>query len=160
MSFFILSWFVFLSYTTTCANGSYILKCSDGMYNWTVSVHDQAELDNFMEQATSPIDKNTSRCIQLSLTGDFRYRLNIVKMMQIQLGTAGGLIIMGVNGGTVAIDCVASVPDMEELKRSLTPISNTSLVVFDGLTFVKCPVPILIEEVSLIVVQNCEFRYV
>ena len=74
LSLLLFWWLVFPS----CVNGN-IFKCSDDIYNWTVSVHDQAELDNFMEQATSPIDKNTSRCVQLSLTGDIRYRLNIVK---------------------------------------------------------------------------------
>ena len=140
-------WLVFL---TGCVTGNHLFKCSDDIYNWTVSVHDQAELDDFMEQATSPIDTNTSRCVQLSLTGDFRYRLDIVKMMQIQLGTAGGLIVVGVKG-PVEIDCVPNVSDI------LEPISNTSLVIFYGLKFVKCPIPILIEEVSLILVQNCDF---
>ena len=140
-----------------CANAHHLLTCfREDVFNWTVSVQDQMELDTFMEQAAVPINGNTSRCIQLSLTEGIHYRLNIVKMMQIHLGTAGGLIIAGTNG-RVKIDCIASVPDMEELKRLLKPISSTSLVVFDGLTFVKCPVPILIKEVSLIVVQNCEF---
>ena len=139
--------FVFFS----CVNGNYIFKCSDDIYNWTVSVHDQVELDNFMEQATSPIDKNTSRCIQLSLIGDIRYRLNIVKMMQIQLGTVGGLIVVGAAEGPVEIDCVANASDIPK------PISNTSLVIFDRLKFIKCPVPILIEEVASILVENCNF---
>ena len=146
-------WFVFLSCNWVDGNShGNVLKCSDlAVYNLTVSVHGQAELDHFMEQAILPIDKNTSRCIQLSLTGDFRYRLDIVKMMQIQLGTAGGLIVVGAADGPVEIDCVANISDI------LEPISNTSFVIFDGLKFVNCPVPILIEEVSLIVVQNCDF---
>ena len=144
----LLWWFVFIS----CVNGNYIFKCSDDIYNWTVSVHDQAGLDDFMQQAKSPI--NTSRCIQLSLAGDIRYRLNIVEMMQIQLGTAGGLIVVGAEDSVarpVEIDCVAEVSDI------VKPISNTSLVIFDKLKFVKCPVPILIEEVSSILVQTCKF---
>ena len=151
-SLFLFWWFLFLSYVSVNAN--YAFKCSDDVYNWTISVHDQAELDHFMEQAST--DKNTSRCIQLSLIGCFHYRLDIVKMMQIKLGTAGGLIIVGTNR-PVKIDCFASISDIELLKRLLKPISDTSLVIFDGLMFVKCPVPILIEEVSSIVVRNCDF---
>ena len=149
MSLVLLWWIVLIS----CVNGNYIFKCSDDIYNWTVSVHDQAALDDFMKQATLPIrDNNTSRCIQLSLAGDIRYRLNIVEMMQIQLGTAGGLIVEGAaSEGAVEIDCMARVSDI------VKPISNTSLVIFDWLKFVKCPVPILIEEVSSVLVQNCKF---
>ena len=147
--------FLFLS----CVDANHFFTCfREDVFNWTASVHNQAELDTFMEQATAPIDNNTSRCVQLSLTGDFHYRLNIVEMMQIQLGTAGGLIIVGATlNGSVKIDCVANVSDMEKLKKLLEPMASTSLIVFDGLTFVKCPVPILIEEVSLILVQNCNF---
>ena len=146
LSILLLWWFVF----PNCYG--IIFKCSDDIDNWTVSINDQAELDSFMKQATSPIDNNTSRCIQLSLAGDISYRLNIVEMMQIQLGSAGGFIIMGVNGA-VEIDCVGTDVSRDILK----PISNTSLVIFGGLKFVKCPVPILIEEVSAILVENCDF---
>ena len=157
---FLFWWFGLLNYAVNvncCPN--------DAAYNWTVSVYDQEELDDFMKQsdATSvsttgePTDDNkTSRCIRLSIMGDFRYRLDIVKLMQIKLGTSGGLVVVGMNG-SVEIDCVASASDIKELKRLLKPISNASLVMFDGLTFANCPVPILIEEVSLIAVQNCNF---
>ena len=143
----LLWWFVF----PRCVNGNNIFKCSDDIYNWTVSINDQAELDSFMKQAASPIHNNASRCIQLSLTGDISYRLNIVKMMQIKLGTAGGLIIVGANGA-VEIDCIGDAS-----RDILKPISKISLVIFGGLKFVKCPVPILIEEVSAILVENCDF---
>ena len=143
-------WFVFLGRDRVKAN--YMYKCSDNAYNWTVSVHDQTELDNFMEQTASFTD--TSRCIQLSLIGDIRYRLDIVELMQIKLGTSGGLIVVGTNS---QIDCDANISNIEHSDRVPKPISNTSLVIFDGLTFVKCPVPIMIEEVSSVVVQNCDF---
>ena len=162
MSFiFLFWWFGFLN----CAvDVNCLLTCpDDAAYNWTVSIYNQKELDHFMNQfeaATSippTDDSNTSRCIQLSIMGGFRYTLDIVKMMQIKLGSAGGLIVVGMNG-SVEIDCVASAfRDIEELKKIVKPISSVSLVMFDGLTFVNCPVPILIEEVSLIVVQNCDF---
>ena len=74
-------------------------------------------------------------------------------MMQIKLGNAGGLIVVGTaEPGPVEIDCVANASD-----SILKPISNTLLVIFDGLKFVKCPVPILIEEISSILVENCDF---
>lgn len=148
----LLFWCVFLTCKIIDANQNLFL-CPDDVYNWEVSVSDQTELDNFMERATSPDEQNTDRCIRLSLTGDFHYRLDIVKLMQIKLGTAGGLIVVGMDS-PVEIDCIPNVCDK---KRSLKPISNNSIVVFDGLTFINCPVPIMIEEVSSVVVQNCNF---
>ena len=153
MSFLVLiGWFVFLGRIVAYN----LYTCSDNVANWTVSVHDQAGLDTFMEEAMSTI--NSSRCIQLSLAGDFSYRLNIVKMMQINLGTddGAGLIVVGVNR-RAKIKCFDSVTNLEELRKILKPISNVSLFILDGLIFVRCPVPILVEEVSLIVVKNCEF---
>ena len=143
-------WFVFLGRDRVKA--SHIYECSDDAYNRTVSVRDQTELDNFMEQTTSFTD--TSRCIQLSLIGDVRYRLDIIKLMQIKLGTSGGLIVVGTNS---QIDCDGNISNIEQSDGVPKPLSNTSLVIFDGLTFVKCPVPIMIEEVSSVVVQNCYF---
>ena len=152
---FLFWWFFVLSCDRVKAN--YIFECfTDDIYNWTVSVHNQTELDNFMEQATAFTD--TSRCIQLSLIGNLRirYRLDIVKLMQIKLGISGGLIVVGTNS-PVEIDCGANVSNIQQSEGVPKPISNSSLVVFDGLTFVKCPVPIMIEEASTVVVQNCDF---
>lgn len=151
-------WFVYLSCDGVKANYAPRFECSDIADNWTVSVHNQTELDNFMEQTTLFTD--TSRCIQLSLIGDVRYRvryrLDIVKLMQINLRTSGGLIVEGTNR-PVEIDCSANISNITQSKGVPKPISNTSLVLFDGLTFVRCPVPIMIEEVSTVVVKNCEF---
>ena len=152
IQFFVLFWcLVFLR-----AKASYIPeRCSDDdIYNWTLSVHDQTELENFMEQATSFSD--TSRCIQLSIMGGFRYRLDMIKLMEVKLGTSGGMIVVGTNG-PVEIDCGANVSNIQQSEGVPKPISNTSLVIFDGLMFVKCPLPIMIEEVSTVVVRNCDF---
>ena len=124
--------------------------------NWSVHVDNQAELDDFMNNVTSFTDESASRCIRLSLTNG-TYELDVVKMMQLKLGTEGGLVIVGV-AGAVNINCTASTSNLEELRNILRPISNVSLVSFDGLIFNSCPVPIVIEEVSVVVVQNCVFR--
>ena len=151
-----LSLLLFLCLVFLKAKAKYLPECSDDdVRNWTLSVHDQMELDNFMEQATSFTD--ISRCIQLSIMGGFRYRLDIVKLMEIKLGSSGSLIVVGTNG-PVEIDCrCANVSNIQQLEGVPKPISNSSLVIFDGLIFVKCPVPIMIEEVSTVVVQNCYF---
>ena len=157
----LLFWWVLL-FSCKIIDGNYLFACPDhgDVHNWTVTVHCQEELE---QAAASSTDKNTSRCIQLLLnTSGLRYglsyRLNIVEMMKIRLGTLGGLIVTGAAGANrVHIDCIANISDEEDLKRLLSPLSNASFVKFDSLVFVKCPVPIMIQEVSLIVMRNCKF---
>ena len=64
---------------------------------------------------------------------------------------------MGV-AGHVEIHCIASTSNLDELRSIFRPISNIALVAFDGLIYDSCPVPIVIEEVSVVVVKNCTFR--
>ena len=134
------------------------LNCSDvrSTSNWSVHIDNQAELDDFMNNATSFTDETANRCIRLSLTGG-TYTLDVLKMMQLQLGTGGSLIVVGV-ADYVEIDCTASTSNLDELRNIFKPISNVSLVAFDGLIFNSCPVPIVIEEVSVVVVKDCVFR--
>ena len=150
-----LRWCVFLfAIKSTIPNE--LLDCNDvgSTSNWSVQVDNQAELDDFMNNTTSFTTETASRCIRLSLKNG-TYQLDVVKMMQLKLGTEGGLVIAGVNG-TANINCTANTSNLEELRN--ISISNVSLVSFDGLIFNSCPVPIVIEEVSVVVVQNCVFR--
>ena len=55
-------------------------------------------------------------------------------------------------------NCTASQSDLEELREVVQPISRASLVLMDGLVFTGCPVPIMIEEASSVVIQNCVFQ--
>lgn len=135
-----------------------ILNCFnerfDSVVRWNVSIDEQEELDNFFHTVTST---NDDRCIQLFLTGK-SYSLDIIKIMRMKLGTGGGLVIVGVANPLVAINCVApNVSDLEELINNSTLVANVSLVVLDGLLFAECPVPVVLEEVSTVIVQNCVF---
>ena len=76
--------------------------------------------------------------------------------MRINLGINGSLAIMGVDSA-VNINCAINVTDPEELRDMLQPISRAQLVLFDGLVFTQCPVPIVIEEVYSVMIQNCVF---
>ena len=124
--------------------------------NRNVSIRDQKELDNFVENIATSTDGDIDRCIQLYLTGE-SYRLDVIKLMQVKLGTGGGLVVVGVISPQVKITCVASLSTLEELRSALNPISNVSLVALYGLMFSGCPVPIVLEEVSTVIVQNCNF---
>lgn len=128
------------------------------LIEWNVSVSNQSELDHFVEAVKSKHnDKN--HCIYLSLAGNSSYTLDIVDFMNAtsySVGNNGNLIIQGI-GGKVEINCVSNRSDLDGLLQILHPISNALLVILDGLVFINCPVPVLIEEVSQVLVQNCIF---
>ena len=141
-------------------DSSDILDCFDERFDsvirWNISLYNQEELDSFVDNTTSLNDDN-DRCIQLFLTGK-SYELDIIRIMGIKLGNTGGLVIIGVADLPVTINCVASnSSSLEDLRNSLRPLANVSLVALDGLLFIECSVPIVLEEVSAVIVHNCVF---
>ena len=119
-----------------------------------------SELDRYLDDEISYRRKsNATRCIQWILTGR-SYQLDIVELMKINLQQSDSLIIQDHNGNMVDIDCVGGPANMEELFEAVQShaLSRASLLVLDSLTFVRCPVPILIEEVSKVIISNCVFR--
>ena len=100
---------------------------------------------------------NDTRCIQWTLTGS-SYQLDIVELMKINLQQSDSLIIQGHNGNMVNIDCLGGPANLEELFEAVQPLSCASLLVLDSLKIVGCPVPILIEEVSKVIITNCAFE--
>ena len=136
---------------------NYSDECSSDSSQWNVLITNQSDLDQFMESAR--LDHNDSKCIYLSLVGNSYYTLDIVDFMNVtsfSIANSGSLAVQGI-GGKVEIDCVSSQSDWDELLQILRPISNTLLVVLDELVFINCPVPVLIEEVSTVMIQNCVF---
>ena len=120
-------------------------------------ISDQSQFDLIMKDL-SDINDNTTRCIHLSLMGS-SFILDLPQLMRINLGTNGSLVITGHGSNrSVNINCSTTVTNLENLRNTLRPISRASLAMFDGLVFTKCPVPIVIEEVSSVIIQNCVFR--
>ena len=115
-------------------------------------ISDQSQFDLIMKNLSDE-DHNTTRCIHLSLTGN-NFIVDLPQLMRINLGTNGSLVITGYS---TVINCSTTVTDLESLRNTLRPISRANLVMFDGLVFIRCPVPIVIEEVSNVVIQNCVF---
>ena len=146
--------------TCKTVDSSDSLNCSSERFNTTdrlnATIHRQEELDVFVENITSFSNSSVDRCVQLFLKGK-SYKLDVIKVMKIHLGPGGGLAILGVTYPRVRIDCYASVTDLEQLRNILRPLSNVSLVVLEGLTFIGCPVPLMLEEVSTVIVKNCDF---
>ena len=126
---------------------------------WNVMIADQLDLTRFIENVTTYTDRwNVTNFIRLSLAGGRQYELDIVKLMKI---TINGSLIMEKNGSLLAeINCSTGISDLdlEELSKTIKPLSRASLVLLDGLTFTGCPVPILIEEASNVVIENCVFQ--
>ena len=92
-------------------------------------------------------------CIQLLLIGD-SFKLDPLQLMGMKLDANASLVIIG---DSVNIHCTSNITDQEELMGMLQPISRAQSVLFDGLVFTKCPVPIVIEEVYNVMIQNCVF---
>ena len=115
------------------------------------SIDGQRELDDFVNNLA---DDDEDKCVQLFLTGE-SYTLDMIKIMGIKLGGNGGFVIIGTSNPRVTIN-VSNVSNLKELINS-TLIANVSLVVLDRLIFTECPVPVVLEEVSTVIVQNCEF---
>ena len=123
---------------------------SDCSEESVILVSNQSEIDQFMNSAP-PI----TTCVHLCLVGGCTYKVNMMKMM---LWGTNSSLIMESKDGTAEIDCKADSSDLEELDKTLQPLSRASLVLLDGLIFTGCPVPILIEEASKVVIQNCVFQ--
>jgi len=144
----------------SCVNSSDILNCFSERFSsittWNVSIREQDKFDKFIENITLITDEDTNRCIQVFLTGKF-YKLDVIKLTRLNVGAGGGLIVIGVASLRVKINGVTSVSDPEELRSIVKPISNVSLVVLDGLTFIGSPVPIIFEQVGTVIVHNCDF---
>ena len=122
---------------------------------WNVSVSSQVGLNQFIENVTTYSNKrNITNLVYLSLARG-NYELDIVKLMNISIN---GSLIMESEDGSVEIKCTAYLSDLEELRQRLNPLSHASLVLLDGLVFTGCPVPILIEDTSNVVIQNCVFQ--
>ena len=115
----------------------------------SVRVTNQSQLDKFMN-GTNVTDTH------LTLAGNNTYVLDIVKLINIYKDSSR--LIMESKGGPAEITCTASEPDPEKLKEVAQPISRVSLVQMDGLIFTGCPIPIMIEEVDNVTIQNCTFQ--
>ena len=114
------------------------------------TINDQSQLDQFM----ADVSYSSGRmCIQLLLIGD-RFKLDPLQLMGMKLDANSSLVIIG---DLVNIHCTSNITDQEELMGMLQPISRAQSVLFDGLVFTKCPVPIVIEEVYNVMIQNCVF---
>ena len=114
------------------------------------TINDQSQLDQFIQNLSNSSDR---MCIQLLLTGD-SFKLDLLQLMGINLDSNASLVIMG---DSVNIHCSSNVTDPVDLRDMLQPISRAHLVIFDGLVFTKCPVPIVIEEVYNVMILNCVF---
>ena len=122
-----------------------------------VTATTQLELTQFIENITTYKDlKNVTNCLYLSLAGGNNYELDIIKLIKISIN---GSLVLKSKDGSANINCtVGSSSDLEALRQTLQPLSRASLVLLDGLIFTGCPVPILIEEASNVVIQNCVFQ--
>ena len=145
---------IILLFTTNEVNSVSSENFSDNCFNFsTVTITDQAQLDKVIQDVISSVNNDTTQCIHWSFVGD-TFQLDLVQLMRINLPINGSLAI---TGNSVNLQCTTNITDQEKLQEILEPISRTQLVLFDGLVFTECPVPILIEEVYNVMILNCVF---
>lgn len=123
-------------------------------FTWDVSIHDQRELENFFKNATSRTD-NITHCIRVLFEGH-AFELDLPRLMRVDVGIGGSFIMIG-SAGTVRLSCVSTTVDMEELRNSLQPISDAAFVMVKNFSFTGCPVPLLVERVAIVEIENCVF---
>ena len=151
-------WLIVVSTVRSLQSNTEIVSCRREHTRWNYEIHDQAELDQFILE----VETNSSKaledavCIKVSLANTDPYKMDILKLMTVNLGRNGSLIVTG-GADHVKIDCVIDQYDLEELRDLLRPLTGASLVVLDGLTFVGCPVPLVINDTETVVIQNCTF---
>jgi len=126
--------------------------------SWYYELNDQAEMDQFIlaVETNSTKTLNDVICIEVSVTNSDIYKIDILKLMTVNLGSNGSLIIIGV-ADHVVFDCTMDQYDLDELRNLFKPLTGASLIVLDRLVFIACPVPFVIEETKMVVIQNCVF---
>jgi len=153
---------LFLGVFVVLTPGNGIIACSAlGVISDEINqVSSQSQLDQFLDNLTL-LTQDRPRCIQLSLASG-NYKLNISKFVQrLGLKENDGLIVRG-EGGVVKISCL--IKDVSNVFQNISEflqsrrLFNASMVVFDGLVFTRCLLPIYVEEVNNVTIQNCVFR--
>jgi len=150
----------------TCGSEtSAISDCSATGYvlNVTRKASNQSQLDQFLDNLISQRqeDQGRPRCIQLLLAGG-TYQLNVTKFIHgVDFKENDSLIVKG-EGGEVNIHCL--ITDSANMSQNISEflqsrrLQNASMVVFDGLMFTHCLLPIYVEKVNFVMIQNCVFR--
>ena len=145
---FLLSTLVFSCWQSVYyAQGNY---CPGGLQQ---NISNQAEIDQLMKVLRG---LNTLSCIHLVLAGGNSYKMNIIELMTCSGSTTDHSLIMESQSGLAEVNCTAGSSDLDG--QALQPLSRASLVLLDGLIFTGCPVPMLLEEASNIIIQNCIFQ--
>ena len=148
------SFMIISLFTTSEVNSLSSENFGENCFNTsTVTITDQTQLDKVIQESVSSGNSNTTQCIHWSFAGD-TFQLNLVQLLRINLPINGSLTI---KGNSVNLQCTTNITDKERLQEILEPISRARVVLFDGLVFTECPVPIVIEEVYNVVIQNCVF---
>ena len=119
------------------------------------TISDQSQLDEFVTNISSYSGEPV--CVELLIGSSFK--LDLLQLMRIDLGANGSLMVTGNSpaSNSVVINCISNITDPDELREMLQPISRAQSVLFDGLVFTQCPVPIVIEEVYNVMILNCVF---
>ena len=122
----------------------------------SVVITNQSQLNQFLNSSRASSIKGNGQDVNISLDGDSKsYVLDIVTLMRMNISDRN--LIMKGEGGLAKINCTTD-HDPEKLQEIVQPILHASLVLIDGLEFTSCPVPIMIEKATKVMIQNCVFQ--
>jgi len=122
-------------------------------------VSDQFQLDCFIDNITSQQpDEQQPRTIQLSLTPNV-YQLNVTKFVRRVDALDDYILIVKGENGEVLINCMdEGIVSISREHLQNRRILKASMIVLDRLVFSGCVLPVYVEEVDTVVIQNCVFR--
>ena len=128
-----------------------------------VRINNQSDLEQLLKSATiAPRDTGTSRNITIWISAN-NYTLDIPKFLRVINLTYGDtLTMMGLNEGlgAPAITCVHYNTSLNDslIKLKDASFADASRIVCNGIKFTRCQAPLRIENVSMVIMENCDFE--
>ena len=126
-----------------------IPTCPLEMISDDFKIDDQQNLDQSINHLTSvPYDQ--SRCVTLTVSykENYTYKIDLLKLLKIQ----SNFVMIGQSLKQVRLDCTGNMNDTGN------PLSGLEYVGFYRMAFYDCKIPLLIENVTHIDIEEVTFR--
>ena len=127
-----------------------IPTCPLGMMsNDRVKIDDQQNLDQSINHLTS-VPYNQSRCVTLTVSyrENYTYKIDLLQLLKIQ----SNFVMIGQGLKQVRLDCTGNVNDTDN------PLSGLEYVGFYRIAFYDCKIPLWIENVTHVDIEEVIFR--
>ena len=126
-----------------------------------VQINNQSDLEQLLKSATiEPCNASTSRNITIRIAAN-HYTLDIPKFLRVLNLTNGDtLTMMGFGLSAPTITCVHYNTSLHESRMELENafFADALKIVCNGIKFTRCQAPLRIENVSMVIIENCDFE--